>query len=225
MEKMNKLFKGALFLALVGTVIVGCEKEDSISPTASSAQENFKSKSKSNKSSYTDFELMGMAANVESITYSPSTDDYEVEFYGTIETHIVKITTWQDDLIKMTITEGSNNYSIEINEENEEVSITTLGTYTFSEFDEIEVNLSNNVLENLTSIIPAHHTESAESNVTFDDNGDDDNFPTSTGSDRIRFWWTKSTLVSPCFGGTEIYNVQYERLWLFKGSKTVKLPC
>ena len=30
---MKKLIKGALFLAIVGTVIVGCEKEDSPIPT------------------------------------------------------------------------------------------------------------------------------------------------------------------------------------------------
>jgi hypothetical protein len=46
---MKKLVKGALFLAIVATVIVGCEKEDSISSTEISDNNLTKDKTVSNK--------------------------------------------------------------------------------------------------------------------------------------------------------------------------------
>tara|TARA_B100000508_G_scaffold121717_1_gene103492 strand:- start:800 stop:1279 length:480 start_codon:yes stop_codon:yes gene_type:complete len=52
---MKKLIKGALFLALVGTVIVGCEKEESQFPIGSTEINPTKTKSANNKSNLEDY--------------------------------------------------------------------------------------------------------------------------------------------------------------------------
>jgi hypothetical protein len=223
---MKKLFKGALFLALIGTVIVGCEKEEAIQPEAqTNPTNNVKLKEINSKSAYNDVELMAMASNIEAISYNSTTGLYEIGFYGNILDHSVEIIEWNDDFIELEIVQGTNTYSSEINASNEEVTITGLGVYTFEAFDDVEVNLENNVLENITSIIPAFHLEHENSSLTFDDNGSSDTYPVTSGSDRIRFWHTTSVVVSPCFQGTEISKVSYERFWLIKGSKLVTLPC
>ena len=52
---MKKLIKGALFLAIVGTVIVGCEKEESQFPIGSTEINPTKTKSANNKSNLEDY--------------------------------------------------------------------------------------------------------------------------------------------------------------------------
>lgn len=215
-----------MFFAIVGTVIVGCEKEEAIQPEAqTNPANNVKLKEINSKSAYNNIELMAMASNIEAISYNATAGFYEIDFYGNIPDHSVEIVEWNDDLIELEIVQGTNTYTSEINALNEEVTISGLGFYTFEAFDAVEVNIDNNVLENITSIIPAFHTEHENSALTFDDNGNSDTYPVTSGSDRIRFWWTKSVELSPCDGSTSLHKVYYERFWLFKGDKLVELPC
>lgn len=187
-----------------------------------------KQKKKKNKSAYSDLEYMAMAANIEAISYNSSTERYDIEFFGSINNHSVEIIDWNDSFVELLIIEGSNQYTSEIDKSLENVIISNLGTYTFSQFEDIEIQTNNYTIMNLTSIIPAFHDNETNGSLTFDNNGSQDTFPADNSGKR-RFWGKYDTFFHTSGGmnGTPCYNTYNRctyRFWILVGCELVTDP-
>lgn len=197
---MKTKILGAIVLSLI--FLISCEKEENEPINSSSGQIDSKSNSFVNKTTYTEFELMAMAANIEEISYSAG--EYEFQFYGSQENHTISISTFnEEELIEMEISNSSTSYDIEINVENQSIDIQNVGTYTFGEYEDYIISSTENVIRNIMVIITVHHSMTPNDPDSFDDNGTDDEFD----PEPEKFWGKTSSCFnitggmagSPCY--------------------------
>jgi hypothetical protein len=188
---MKKLIYGTLFLALVGIVMVGCEKESSNPSDVNYTIDSKKVKGKNNKSSATEMENLAQAANIENITYSNG--DYMVTFYDVSGTYAIDIVSFDDEvLIEYTISEpNSATTDITIDVVDETIAIGNVGNYTFAQYEDYEVSTAENRMKNIMAVITVHHSLSPNSSAFYGDNGTGDTFdPVNPNAER-KFWGTK----------------------------------
>ncbi|MBD99067.1 MAG: hypothetical protein CMO34_04415, partial [Verrucomicrobia bacterium] len=115
-----------------------CQKEDDgTQPSASSISEDFSAKAKSDnfKSSYTEFEQMAMAANIDEIDYDGTS--YQISFHDATPDYTVDINSFVDTVaIDLDITTGSTTNNVDIDVVNEGIAIQNGGSYTFTQFED-----------------------------------------------------------------------------------------
>ena len=187
---MKNSIKKTLILGAMALFIVGCQKDDDgTQPSASSISEDFSAKAKSdnNKSTYTEFELMGMAANIDEIDYDGTS--YQISFHDATPDYTVDINSFVDTVaIDFDITTGSTTNNVDIDVVNEGIDIENVGSYTFTQFEDYVISPTADMFENLTVVMTIHHILTPNTDKTFDDNGSGDDFdPDENG----RIFWGK----------------------------------
>jgi len=174
-----------------------CQKEDDgTQPSASSISEDFSAKAKSdnNKSTYTEFELMGMAANIDEIDYDGTS--YQISFHDATPDYTVDINSFVDSVaIDLDITTGSTTKNVDIDVVNEGIAIQNGGSYTFTQFEDYEISPTEDMFENLTVIMTIHHGLSPNTDASFDDNGSGDDFDPDPNQSEWLFWGKACTKV------------------------------
>jgi len=191
---MKNSIKKTLILGAMALFIVGCQKEDDgTQPSASSISEDFSAKEKSDnfKSSYTEFELMAMAANIDEIDYDGTS--YQISFHDATPDYTVDINSFVDSVaIDLDIATGSTTKNVDIDVVNEGIAIQNGGSYTFTQFEDYVISPTEDMFENLTVIMTIHHILFPNTDKSFDDNGSGDDFEVAasekSGSKPRLFW-------------------------------------
>lgn len=218
-----RTFNLVFVITIIIIMVTACEKEENNSinkmPTHSIKE---KSNLNHNKSyvEYNIMDTMAMAANIETIEVL-NNKNYSISLYNN-ETYFVNINTFNDEvLIDMDIEDPLNNvYNVTINPLAEIISISNIGEYTFSQYEDYVISTSENMIKNLMVIMTIHHGIQPNTSRDFDDNGDKDEFDPNPAE--LKFWG-KNTMEERKVGGVEgtpCYSekiIQKSRFWIKYG--------
>lgn len=216
------------YVHLLVFVLNSCSDDENITPSSLTNSKSSLTSVRSlnnTKSTYTDFDTLGMAANVDDITFGSG--EYTMSFYDGTPDHNVQILAFDtSSFIEFNIKEGLNTYNVEIDVSNETIDIQTIGIVSFSNIDDtLEIDNTNSVLNNITAVISVHHMLSPNSGKSFDNNGTSDSFPSAQKRQKRCFWCSKKTY-TPCVAGAQNQYKKLRRFWICVGSVFDKaVPC
>lgn len=220
---MKNLIKGAISIALIGIVMIGCEKESTNPMNVNGSTDN-KTVTENNKSAASDMEDLAQAANIDGIVYSSG--DYNLTFFDISGTYNVQIVSFDvEESIEYTVTEPNGaTTDITIDIINEIVGIDGVGEYTFAQYENFEVSSDVSRMKNIMAVVTVHHSLEPTTSAYYGDNGTSGVFP-QPGAARWKKFWKNSVTRTPCSGGTYDYTNNWERFWIFSGTQSGTLPC
>jgi hypothetical protein len=225
-----KTLKVLSLCILFSLIFIGCEKDQDInSQSSSSPNESFLSADKNisryHKATFTDFEDVCKAANIDEFNYNGGTGYYDVSYYDSTSISYEIILNYSSiDSINFDINDGSNDYEMIFDGATETISIQGDDDYTFEEFEGYDIGTSTNRKKNLAIIFVGIQYDSLTYSFSFDDNGTSDTY-TPTTTESLRFWWNGETTFGPCDNGWQDTSTRWERFWIFKGNFSNSVPC
>lgn len=168
---MNKFSRLPLLFITVAFLSSGCMKNEA--DPMNSKDHDF---SQLQKSTYSDIELLGMAANIDEIQYSNGL--YEVSFYGSTSSFTVNVGTFQaDSIIQIEISDGTHTFEALIDFDSETLDIENDRVYSFRDLNDGRITSSSSLLLRVVTGVVAQHIENPKSSISFIDNGSADYFP------------------------------------------------
>lgn len=199
--------KIAMITLVTAVVFTGCTK-DEVNPKNSQSTNTHDFQ----RSSYTDIELFGMAANIDEIQYSSGS--YNVSFYGSTANYSVDVVTCViDSIIQIDITHGAQTSKAVIDFDRKTLDIENDQDFSFRDLESIQVSASSSVLFRVATVVISQHLDNPQMSITFVDNGSSDVFPVEDPEDR-KCCICSSTTTNGFFPGLCIDTTYQTVFWI-----------